>query len=826
MHILLCLLLLVRAAFSLEAQENDDKVLLLHAKSAQLIEKDGESFRKVVGPARFFHNNTYLDCDTALWNINTNIIDAIGNVRILQEKTKLSSSTLKYIVDENMARFRGDLVQLEDSDKNILRTRYLDYNTKDSVAIFQDGGAMRDKDGQIIESRLGTYDSKASLFVFTDKVNMYMDTSFIKTSRLEYRSDISTAYFGYNTDMWQDDKMLSANDGWYDRNAETFFFRRQVHLLTKKQEIWADTLFYYRTTNDVDMRGKVEVMDTTQNTYALAGRMEYTDSISQIIMTREPAIMVITGDTEEERDSLYIGAEVLKMLGRRKCDIEQNLFLDAQKRLEDVSGDPVSEYRRKAAEAAAAEVEEAARKEAENSPGLRPPTALGDKKGQASGSKNAKSGDEKKPPLPEKPPAPAESPADSLAVPADSLAVPADSLTAPLDSLAAPLDSLAMEAKVEPPPDTTKINFIWGSKRVRMFRRNMQMVSDSLAYNELDSLVRVYKDPIVYSDGNRQYASDSIYLVMRNQKVDKAHLLSNAFITIHEQANMYDQIRGTEVIAYFDSTSALRRFDALGGASTVFYLEEQGALATVNKVESKMLYATFKDGEMEKIYYFDNPSNDGYPTVQLPEDERKLKGFRWEPERRPQSPLDVTSLTPRASERLRYLAKPHVNFEQTDIYFPGYIKKVYRDIAIRDSLHIAREMAERDKPIEPIPELSEEEIKALADTTETLPSPADSLTIAPADSLSAKTDLKEEKADEEAKPVISEKERQKALKQAKREAKWAEKDKIYEEKKARKAQKKLEKERAKKLKILRKLEKKAQKEKAKFEKYLRKYQEK
>jgi lipopolysaccharide assembly outer membrane protein LptD (OstA) len=203
-----------------------DKVLLLKAESAQLLEINGESFRKVTGPAKFLHNDTYLLCDTAYWNINTNIIDAMGNVRIIQDRTTLSSNTLQYVVDQDLARFRGDLVQLVDQDKNTLRTKYLDYNTKDSVAVFQDGGAMRDKDGQVIESLYGTYDSKAKLFVFNDQVNMFMDTTFIKTSRLEYRSDLSTAYFGFGTDMWQEDKMLSANDGWYDRTRELFFFRR------------------------------------------------------------------------------------------------------------------------------------------------------------------------------------------------------------------------------------------------------------------------------------------------------------------------------------------------------------------------------------------------------------------------------------------------------------------------------------------------------------------------------------------------------------------------------------------------------------------------
>ena len=157
-----------------QAQE-EDKVHLISAQSAQLIEKDGQNYRKVVGPARFLHNNTYLLCDTALWNVSTNIIDAVGHVRIIQDRTQLSSETLQYVVDDNMAKFRGSLVQLEDKDKNTLRTRYLDYNTKDSVAVFQNGAAMRDKDGQIIESIYGTYDSKAHLFVFNDRHDVCQD---------------------------------------------------------------------------------------------------------------------------------------------------------------------------------------------------------------------------------------------------------------------------------------------------------------------------------------------------------------------------------------------------------------------------------------------------------------------------------------------------------------------------------------------------------------------------------------------------------------------------------------------------------------------------
>ena len=805
------LLSLTAAALPLKAQAPDSsKVRLISAQSAQLLEKDGQNYRKVVGPAKFFHNKTYLLCDTALWNVSTNIIDAVGHVSIIQDQTRLTSETLQYVVDEDMAKFRGSLVQLEDKENNTLRTRYLDYNTKDSVAIFQNGAAMRDKDGQVIESLYGTYDSKAHLFVFNDQVNMYMDTTFVKTSRLEYRSDLSTAYFGYATDMWQDDKMLSANDGWYDRSRELFMFRENVHLLTENQETWSDSLYYHRAAGDVEMLGHVELMDTTRNVYALAGRFEYADSLKQLRMTREPAIMSID-EKNEKRDTLYIGADVLLYRSIKKCDIPADWTKTAEKRLADISGDPVMEYRRKAAEEARKAVEEAAK----NDPN-RPPEPKADAKADAK-----KTG----------------GPRADVPAPADTRTKnPADT------TVKAPADTTPAA------PDTSKIAFLWGSKRVRLFRRDLQMAGDSLTYTDLDSLVRLYQDPIFYNEGNRQYAADSIYMVIKGKQLQKAHLLSNAFITIQEDPHSYDQIRGAEMVAYFDSTSALTRFDALGGAASLFYLEEKDALATVNKVETKMIYATFKDGEIERMYYYDNPKNDGYPTVQLPQDDKQLKGFRWEPERRPASPLDVTTLVPRPSERTSYLARPHTEFRQTNDYFPGYIRKVYRDIAIRDSLAVVRQREEQRRkemeavlaPKDTVAQASPDSL-AISDSTAVAPALPDSLATAPAalpDSLAATPatvpadSLVQEKPLTRAQQKALEREKKKAEreriqaeKQAAREAKWAEEDRIYQEKQAAKKQKKLEKERARKLKALRKLERKAQKERALFEKYLQRERE-
>ena len=850
-YVLSALTLLGAALPSFAQDRKDSLVTLVSAKSASLIERNGQNFRKVVGPARFLHNNTYLLCDSAMWNVSTNIIDAVGHVQIIQDRTRLSSGSLQYVVDDDLAKFRGGLVQLEDKDKNTLRTRYLDYNTKDSVAIFQNGASMRDKDGQIIESLYGSYDSKARLFVFNDRVNMYMDTTFVKTSRLEYRSDINTAYFGYGTDMWQDDNMLSANDGWYDRDKELFFFRRNVHMLTKDQETWSDTLYYHRALNDVELLGQVEVLDTTRNVFALAGRMEYTDSLSRVKLTRTPAVIGIS-EEEEKRDTVWFGADTIVYRGVKRHKVDSLWKVDADKRLKDLTGDPVSEYRRKAAEEAAKAAAEAAKDDPNAQAGR--DRGPGGKPGGAPGGTNtnvpAKTNDEK----PEVPDAPAAPPA------------PDTTATAP------------------PQIDTSQISFIWATSRVKLYRDDIQMSCDSLAYNDLDSLVRLYRDPLIFNEGNRQYSADSIYVVIKNKRAERARLMSDAFITTQEDTLCYDQIKSTEMMAYFDSTRTLQRFDALGGATALFFLTENDALATVNKVESKMLYALFDEGNLDKIYYFDNAKNDAYPIVQLPKDERYMKGFRWDPDRKPSGPQDITPFRPRVSQRTTYLARPHAEFKETNVYFPGHINKIYKDIALRDSMAVVKARQPKEKPADKAPA---DTVAAPIDTTLAPPALSaadDSLRVA-LDSLSAapvldtqaaeapteetpvvsepKDEKPEQPADkpkqEEAKqdaskpeePVLdpaaqkkemeraakeaekarkaeekrlkdAEKARIAAEKQAAKEAKWAEEDKKFQEKQAAKAQKQLEKERKAKLRALKKLEKKAAKERRIFERYLEK----
>lgn len=933
-------LILLLVSFGLSAQNTEQKdslVRLLGCDELQQVEEYGQSYRKALGHARFEHNSTLLICDTALWNVNQNVINAFGNVQIIQNNTVLSSESLDYLIDQNLAQFRGALVQLRDKDGNTLRTTDLDYNTKDSVAVFRNGGALRDKDGQIIESDDGHYYSKLKTFSFTNNVNMYTDSIFVKTDDLDYNTGTNVATFGTGTNAWRDNNMLSSQAGFYERTLEKFTFFRNVHILTENQEAWADTLVYYRVPNNVEMFGHVELLDTTRNVAAVAGYVQYIDSLSFIKLTREPAVIAIS-EQGEKRDTAYIGADTLILRSIPKCDVDSSEISNSASRLKEINVDPVTEYRRKAYEAAKAAAEEARKKREEEDPNaagasdrgasaVKPggkPTgkpagkATGTATGKTAGTTAGKTGDnsggkaisksgklsgdamigdpvtkgrqglpapwddviEYAPPRFQLPDTLKTSP-DTVRVPSDSLAaktlsavtepvsvtepvevtnpqspdsltVPTDSLTVPGESLHVPTDSLSLA-----PKDSTKISFIYGIRNVKVFRNDMQVACDSLAYTDLDSLIRLYENPIVWNEIKRQYSADSITVIVKNQSIDRASLMSNAFIIVQEDTLSYDQIRGTEMMAYFDSTGALRRFDSMGGASGLFYIEENGSLATVNKFESKMLTATLKDGNIQDLNYFDAVKTDAYPVVQMKKDEKILKGFDWQPDKRPKGPEDITPYKPRESQRKVYENVPRAEFAQTDIYFPGHMNSVYKMLARQDSLKRVRNAERRRLEAERKAEaariadslrivaaadslaladsLARADSLALRDSLASRDSLARQDSLAVKDSLVVSDSLSVSKADslandpsaiKKAEQERKKAEREKARKdrQAAKEARWAELDARDAAKAKAKEEKALKKKRQKTLKTLKAMEKRRAKEERMLERYKARYE--
>lgn len=898
-------LALLLAAANVTAQnkeQTDSLVRLLGCDKLEQTEKHGSYFRRALGHARFEHNSTLLICDTALWNVGAELIQAFGHVRIIQNETVLSSDKLDYYIKQNVAHFRGTVVQLQDKQSNTLRTRFLDYNTRDSVATFHSGGAFRDKDGQVIESENGSYDSKIKLFKFNGNVNMFTDTIFVKTDRLDYDTSAEIAVFGTNTHAWREDNMLSAKAGRYNRREEVFLFHDQVHMLTNGQEGWADSLKYYRNSRDAEMFGHAQIIDTTRDVSAVAGYMYYNDSLSLIKMTRDPAVMAISTQ-DHKRDTTYVGADSLLYRTVPRCDIDSALVQGAIARLAELDVDPVTEYRRKAAEAARKAAEDARKKLEQEDPNAAGSVDRGRAgveqsrlqngqtqqsapakhtlPGQRAGGNAARSGGSlsrsgsgittggisRNLPVPSDdeffPPFFAYALANSTVQASDSLSTVSAVQAAGRDStMTLPADSTAVQDSLQQlPRDSTKIGFLLGLNNVKVFRKDMQVVCDSLTYTDLDSLVRLYKTPIVWNETRRQYSADSITVIIKNRTMERASLMSEAFIIVQEDSLSFDQIKSAEMMAYFDTTGALSRFDAMGGASGLFFLQENDAFATVNKFEAKILTAVFQDGDIHDINYFESVKSDAYPVVQLKKEDKILKGYDWRPELRPKGPEDITALRQRKPERTRYEAIPHARFPQTDIYFPGHMNNVHKMLTQQDSIKQVRraekkrleaERKAREDSLATVPRL--DTLAAEHQTSEadslSLPSGTDSLHVATAaldtltkssvrsltrariDSLSVGTALSasdRKSAERKARQAADALKRAAAdsVRQAKldaKEAHWAQLDSLDAAKAKVKAEKALRRKRAQTLKKVLALQKREAREQKVFERFKARYE--
>lgn len=575
--------------FSQQQVQRPEKSLirLIDAKSAVLTTSMGREYREIKGPAQFLHDNTLILCDSAVWDTQANIVDAIGHVKIIQKNTTLYSDNIKYLADQSLAQVRGNLVELVDNEGGRLRTNFIDYFTKDSIGMFYNGGCLMNKDSSFIESSNGYYYAKEDRFLFQMKVEMQSDTVLMKTDSLAYLAKENRAVFLTKTLAWQGDGFLMAKGGWYDRNNEYIHFSNDVYIKTKNNEIWAKEIDFDRKTGNAKLEYDVQVLDTAQSAIILADRVNYTSKPESIVLEKEPSIALFTVENEV-RDTLFFSADTIIYQTRLHKDVDSSVITISKQRRDLSKRDPITEIY---------------------------------------SSLKAKA---------------------SLLNKTNSDTVNVDTLTVNMD--------------------TVKVKFLTAFKNVKFYRSNIQGVCDSLQFNSLDSLIRLYKEPIIWNE-NKQLSADSIQVILSGRKLKKAELNSSAFVVMQEDSSHYDQVKSADIIIFFDD-GKLSKFDALGSASVLFFFEEDSVLTTMNEKECKALSATMLNNKIHRVRYFENINSNAYPLFNLPDNKQKLKGFKWADEKRPKNRYDVCNRSIKSSQAstLEMAEKPL--FTQFGIYFP------------------------------------------------------------------------------------------------------------------------------------------------------------
>ncbi|MFN3918564.1 MAG: OstA-like protein [Flavobacteriales bacterium] len=176
--------------------------------------------------------------------------------------------------------------------------------------------------------------------------------------------------------------------------------------------------------------------------------------------------------------------------------------------------------------------------------------------------------------------------------------------------------------------------------RVKIYKSDLQGLCDSLTYNSEDSVIRMFTEPVLWSD-DTQMTADSIDIFLKNNKMDKIVLTEKAFIISEEDTVGYNQIKG-RLIEGFMNDSTLSHLIVKGNGEALYYVsEKEKEPIGLNRVTASTMRIEMKNGKVDLIKFYSKPDGSIIPMQQLTEKDKLLKDFTWLIDKRPQSVNDL-----------------------------------------------------------------------------------------------------------------------------------------------------------------------------------------
>ncbi|MEF9923664.1 MAG: OstA-like protein [Muribaculaceae bacterium] len=190
--------------------------------------------------------------------------------------------------------------------------------------------------------------------------------------------------------------------------------------------------------------------------------------------------------------------------------------------------------------------------------------------------------------------------------------------------------------------------------RVRFFRVDMQGLADSISFVDTDSILNMYRHPIVWNE-NRQILGNEINVHFNDSTVDWAKLPDYGFMSDSIEGDYYNQLSGKEMIAYFKDGD-ITQLDVNGNVQSIFYPQENDS--TYNKLvfsESSFLIVKFKKKEVDRLKMWPEVTGKAIPLYLAKKSDYFLPGFKWHFNLRPKNKDDIFNIS---DEMIQLFAEP------------------------------------------------------------------------------------------------------------------------------------------------------------------------
>ncbi len=187
---------------------------------------------------------------------------------------------------------------------------------------------------------------------------------------------------------------------------------------------------------------------------------------------------------------------------------------------------------------------------------------------------------------------------------------------------------------------------------VRIFRRDMQAICDSMVYNVPDSVLILMNGPVMWNLDS-QIFGDTIKVFMNDSTIDWVHIPSFAFTTQQKDTAFFDQLSGKDLKAYFKE-GEIYKIDVSGNVQTIFYPQESDMTFTgMNNAETSFLTMYMKNRQMDKLKMWPTVDGTMTPISKLKPEMLYLPQYKWYESYRPTGWRDVFRETNRPLSELK-----------------------------------------------------------------------------------------------------------------------------------------------------------------------------
>ncbi|MBO0949088.1 OstA-like protein [Fibrella forsythiae] len=281
-----------------------EQVEILGADSLEVSQIPGSATRRLVGKVRLRHKGALMFCDLAIQNATSNVVEAYGNVRILQGDTITVKGDTMYYYGNTRSSTLLSRVSLRDT-KMTLTTSRLDYDMANGIAHYPNKGRIVDKDN-VLTSEEGYYDTRFKQFTFIRNVRLVNPKTTLTADSLLYNSATKLATFQGATKIVNKDGTLVAREGTYNTVTRISNFRKRATAYTEKYTLTGDTLDFDNQTELGIAKGNVVLIGKENNTIITGDQGRYNGKAGVSRVTGNAVVRSLVS-----KDTLYMRADTL-----------------------------------------------------------------------------------------------------------------------------------------------------------------------------------------------------------------------------------------------------------------------------------------------------------------------------------------------------------------------------------------------------------------------------------------------------------------------------------------------------------------------------------